>query len=245
MEINDYIRLMRVHHYIKNFLVFAALVCSGQFFRPEKLAAALAGFSAFCLTSSVVYIINDIRDKEKDRLHPTKCRRPIASGRVSEKSAWVLAAALLLLAALCNGLVFYPVSSVLLALYLALNLAYSLGMKDRPLVDVAILSFGFLLRMIYGALVTEIAISNWLYLTIIALAFYFSLWASAGTSSSAYPLETAPGRYCSIIPRTFWTKICICAWPWPTLSMRSGAWTVVPSPITAASAWSLPSPSSF
>lgn len=175
MEINDYIRLMRVHHYIKNFLVFAALVCSGQFFRPEKLAAALAGFSAFCLTSSVVYIINDIRDKEKDRLHPTKCRRPIASGRVSEKSAWVLAAALLLLAALCNGLVFYPVSSVLLALYLALNLAYSLGMKDRPLVDVAILSFGFLLRMIYGALVTEIAISNWLYLTIIALAFYFSL----------------------------------------------------------------------
>lgn len=174
-KIRPYIKLMRIHHYIKNILVFAALGCSGQLFQPAKFTAALAGFAAFCFTSSVVYIINDIRDKEKDRLHPTKRSRPIASGKISEKSAWCLAAALFFLAVLCNGLVFRPSSSALLALYLILNLAYSLGLKNRPLVDVAILTSGFLLRVMYGAVVTEVVISNWLYLTVIALAFYFSL----------------------------------------------------------------------
>ena len=82
---------------------------------------------------------------------------------------------LLLFAALCNILVFHISSSGLLALYLALNLAYSFGLKDLPLLDVTILVSGFLLRMVYGAIITEIAISNWLYLTVITLAFYFSL----------------------------------------------------------------------
>ena len=90
-----YFKLMRVHHYIKNFLVFAALACSGQLFQPDKLLMGLAGFAAFCMTSSVVYIVNDIRDREKDRRHPTKCSRPIAAGTVSVKSAWTLAAVLL------------------------------------------------------------------------------------------------------------------------------------------------------
>lgn len=170
-----YIKLMRVHHYIKNFLVFAALACSGQFFRREKLLAGLAGFVAFCLASSVVYIINDIRDREKDRKHPTKCRRPIAAGTVSVKNAGVLAVVLAAVAAICNALVFQPVASGLLALYLLLNLAYSFGLKNVPLVDVTILVAGFLIRILYGALVTGITISNWLYLTVIALAFFFAL----------------------------------------------------------------------
>lgn len=171
----DYICLMRVHHYIKNFLIFAALACSGQFFCWEKLLTALTGFGAFCTASSVVYTINDIRDQEKDRQHPTKRNRPIASGKIPVKNAWVLAVILLAASALCNVYSFHAVSSLLLALYLVLNLAYSFGLKNVPLVDVAILVSGFLLRVIYGAVVTEIAISNWLYLTVIALAFYFSL----------------------------------------------------------------------
>lgn len=174
-KLGVFLRLMRVRHYVKNLLVFAALGCSGRLFQADKLTAALAGFAAFCAASSVVYIINDIRDREKDRLHPTKRERPIASGRVSPRSAGILAGVLLLAALLCNALVFRPLSSVLLALYVALNLAYSFGLKDVPLVDTAILSAGFLLRVMYGAAVTEIPISNWLYLTVIALAFYFSL----------------------------------------------------------------------
>lgn len=170
-----YIKLMRVHHYIKNFLVFAALACSGQMFRPEKLYAGVLGFVAFCMVSSVVYIVNDIRDVEKDRAHPTKCKRPIASGAVSVRNACVLAMVLVIVAAACNLLVFRWESTALLALYLVLNLAYSFGLKNVPIVDITILVAGFLIRILYGALVTQIVISNWLYLTVIAISFFFAL----------------------------------------------------------------------
>lgn len=170
-----YIKLMRPHHYIKNFLVFAALACSGQLFDPKKLFAGFAGFVAFCMISSVVYIINDIRDVEKDRMHPTKCKRPIAAGTVSVKNAWILAGVLLVIAIACNFLTFHGIATALLGLYLVLNLAYSFGLKNIPLVDVTILVAGFLIRILYGAFVTGIVISNWLYLTVIALAFYFGL----------------------------------------------------------------------
>ena len=170
-----YIKLMRVHHYIKNFLVFAALVCSGQLFNGEKLLAGALGFGAFCLISSVIYVVNDIRDVEKDRLHPTKCKRPIASGAVSVKQGWLLAVGLFVLSMGLNALEFHPVSTALLLLYFVLNLAYSFGLKNVPMVDVTILVSGFLIRILYGAFITGITISNWLYLTVIALAFYFSL----------------------------------------------------------------------
>lgn len=170
-----YLKLMRVHHYIKNLLVFAALLCSGQLFNVKKLSYGIVGFIAFCMISSVVYIINDIRDKEKDRNHPTKCRRPIAAGKVSVKSACTLAVVLFAVAVVCNCLTFCVAATLLLALYLVLNLAYSFGLKNIPIVDVTILVAGFLIRILYGAFVTEITISNWLYLTVITLAFYFAL----------------------------------------------------------------------
>lgn len=170
-----FLKLMRPHHYIKNLLVFAALGCSGQLFDPEKLFAGFAGFVAFCMVSSAVYIINDIRDVDKDRLHPVKCARPIASGAVSVKAAWVQAGVLLVIAGAFNLLTYQRISTLLLALYLALNLAYSFGLKNIPILDVTILVSGFLIRVLYGAYVTQIVISNWLYLTVIALAFYFSL----------------------------------------------------------------------
>ena len=170
-----YLKLMRPHHYIKNILIFAALACSGQLFDPAKLIPGCLGFAAFCLISSVVYIINDIRDVEKDRNHPTKCRRPIAAGTVSVKNAWILAAVLILVAIVCNGFVFNPVSTLLLVLYLVLNLAYSFGLKNIPIVDISILVAGFLIRVLYGAMVTGIVISNRLYLTVIALSFYLAL----------------------------------------------------------------------
>ena len=130
-----YLKLMRVHHYIKNLLVFAALACSGELFNFAKLTAGIAAFISFCMVSSVVYIINDIRDKEKDQRHPTKCKRPIAAGTVPVKSAWVLAAILLLIAVICNCLTLQVPSSLLLTLYLVLNLGYSFGLKNVPMVD--------------------------------------------------------------------------------------------------------------
>lgn len=171
----NYLKLMRVHHYIKNLLVFATLACGGMLFDTHRLYKCIAAFFAFCMVSSVVYIINDIRDVEKDRKHPTKCKRPIASGAVSVTSACWLAGGLALIAVVCNGLVFDPVATTLLLLYLVMNLAYSMGLKNIPIVDVSILSAGFLIRILYGAVVSDISVSNWLYLTVITFSLYFSL----------------------------------------------------------------------
>lgn len=171
----SYLKLMRVHHYVKNGLVFAALACSGQLFHLQKLLCGAAGFLAFCMISSVVYILNDVRDAEKDRLHPAKRSRPIASGAVSVQRAYALACVLLLAAALCVAMTGRFAAALLLVLYLLLNIAYSVRLKHIPIVDVAILVSGFLIRIFYGALITDIVISNWLYLTVIVAAFYFAL----------------------------------------------------------------------
>ena len=171
----NYIKLMRVHHYIKNFLVFAALACSGQLFVIPKTLSALLGFLAFCMISSVIYIINDICDVEKDRHHPTKKNRPIASGKISIRSAIILAIALFILALICNMQIFSIEAILLLFLYFILNLGYSFGLKNIPIVDITILVSGFLIRILYGSIITGITISNWLYLTVISAAFYFAL----------------------------------------------------------------------
>ena len=170
-----YLKLMRVHHYIKNGLIFAALACSGQLFNPQKLLACMAAFVAFCMVSSVVYIINDLRDAEKDRNHPTKCKRPIAEGSITPKEAGFVILLLTVIASICNYFVFDLIATSLLILYFAMNLLYSLGLKNIPILDITILVSGFFIRVLYGALITGIAISNWLYLTVFAVSFYFAL----------------------------------------------------------------------
>lgn len=170
-----YLKLMRVKHYIKNLLIFAALACSGQIFDLHKLVPAAFGFVAFCAVASAVYIMNDIRDRKKDANHPTKCKRPIASGAVSVGAACVLLCVLMVIAVVCNYFAFNWIASVLLAIYFVINVGYSFGLKDIPIIDITILVAGFLIRVLYGALITQITISHWLYLTVIAAAFYFSL----------------------------------------------------------------------
>ncbi len=169
-----YLDLIRAKHYVKNILVFAALVCSGQLFNAEKFISGLAGFIIFCLISSFVYIINDIRDREADMLHPTKKNRPIAAGTIPVKTAAVIAAVFLALALLCGIIRFGLMLSLLPIAYIILNIAYSMGLKNIPIADIAVLVSGFFIRILYGALITGITISNWLYLTVIALSFFFA-----------------------------------------------------------------------
>jgi len=175
MKIKYYIKEMRVHHYIKNLLVFVPLACSGQLFNYGKLIASLYAFLSFCFISSAIYFINDIRDIEKDGNHPTKCNRPIAAGQIPIKSAIVFTIFLIAVAIVFNVLCFNIYSSLLLLLYFAINLGYSFGLKNIPLLDIAILVAGFLVRALYGSIVTDIQISNWLYLVIISVAFYLGL----------------------------------------------------------------------
>ncbi|MBQ7595220.1 MAG: decaprenyl-phosphate phosphoribosyltransferase [Clostridia bacterium] len=175
MKVKYYIKEMRVHHYLKNLLVLIPLACSGQFFNPEKLIPSIYAFLSFSFLSSAVYFINDIRDIEKDRNHPTKCSRPIAAGQISVKSAIVFTVILVAAAAAFNMLCFNIYSSLLLLIYFAINLGYSFGFKNIPLLDISILVAGFLIRVLYGSVVTGIQISNWLYLVIISVAFYLGL----------------------------------------------------------------------
>lgn len=173
--IYHWFKALRVHHYIKNGLIFAPLCCSGQFFQADKLYASVWGFLAFSAIASLIYLINDIRDIEADRQHPVKCKRPLAAGKISLVSAYIAVGLLMLGSLVLNGLVFHWGSSLILAAYLLLNLAYSMGWKNIPLLDIAILSSGFVFRMIYGAIITEITISDWLYLTVCAFAFCMAL----------------------------------------------------------------------
>ena len=171
----EYLKLMRVHHYIKNLLVFATLVCSGQFFTVDKLYKVALGFVAFCMISSVIYVLNDIKDVERDRNHPQKKHRPLAAGTISAKAAWILAVCLFLVACVCNVLIFDITATLILAAYLVLNFAYSFGLKNIPIIDITIIVAGFLLRILYGAVIADISISNWLYLVVISVSFYFAL----------------------------------------------------------------------
>ena len=172
-----YIKLMRVHHSIKNGLIFLPLLFSGQLGNREMALKAFLGVIAFSLISSVVYIINDLKDVEHDRRHPTKCKRPIASGAVSVHSARLLAAMLFVFALIFNFFAcqFHTTAWCFIALYFGCNIGYSLGLKNIPIIDIVILVSGFLLRVLYGAAITEIEISSWLYLTVISACFYMSL----------------------------------------------------------------------
>ena len=156
-----YLKLLRVKHYIKNILVIVPLVFSKNFFNTNKLIPTLIGMLAFCFCSSTVYIINDIKDVEKDRKHPKKKERPIASGKVSISKA-IMVASCLFCFSIGSILIIdnnFNIDSVMaifyLVLYLILNVAYSFGLKDRPIVDITILVSGFLIRILFGGIVTR------------------------------------------------------------------------------------------
>lgn len=182
----DYIKLARPHHWMKNALVLLPLLCSGQVTEWQRLRAGLWGFLAFSLLASGIYVINDIRDREKDRLSSTKCHRPIASGKIPVPQAIGYCVVLLLMALGCGYLAagLRPSCWVALLAYFLLNLGYSFGLKNVPLVDIAILVSGFLLRMVYGGAVTEIVLSKWLCLTIISISFFMGLGKRRGELTS-------------------------------------------------------------
>lgn len=176
----NYLKLMRVKHYIKNLIIFIPLVFSKNLFNVKFFWVSLCGFLIFCLTSSVIYIINDINDVEKDRQHPTKCKRPIASGAISKRQAVIVAVILIIIVALGQGLLMYRegislVSGILLICYLLLNLFYSRGGKNVAILDVVILSAGYMIRVFYGACMIEVEVSLWLYLTVLTGSLYLGL----------------------------------------------------------------------
>lgn len=165
---------LRPHQWTKNLLVLAPLGLSKHLFEPQPLLRSLSAFAVFCLLSGVVYLVNDVADIERDRLHPRKRLRPIASGALSPRSALLSALVLgvgSLAAASFLGLAFTAAA----AAYLALNLFYSFALKNVVIVDAISVSLGFVLRAVAGAVAIGVEFSDWLLICTILLALFLTL----------------------------------------------------------------------
>jgi len=169
----DFIESMRPRQWIKNCFVFTALIFSRNVFDPVMVFRVTLAFFFFCAVSGVVYIINDTCDLEKDRLHPTKKERPIASGRLDSRSALSVAIPLLILTLAAASFVSRSLIMTLAA-YFLLNLAYSIKLKDIVLLDAFAISAGFVLRVFAGALVINVSVSSWLIICTILLALFLA-----------------------------------------------------------------------
>jgi 4-hydroxybenzoate polyprenyltransferase len=165
---------LRPHQWTKNLLVFAALAFSKHLFEAEPLLRALAAFAIFCGLSGSVYLVNDVADLERDRLHPRKKQRPVASGRLAPRPALGVAISLALLGLLGSAFLGLPFL-VCAAAYLLLNLAYSLYFKNAVILDVIAISLGFVLRAVAGAVVISVRISDWLLVCTFLLALFLAL----------------------------------------------------------------------
>jgi 4-hydroxybenzoate polyprenyltransferase len=174
--LKEYVKLFRADHYIKNILIFIPLFFSLSFYDIHNVITCMLGFCAFSLLSSAVYIINDLKDIEKDRNHSKKRERPLAAGTISPQAALK---SMFILLIIITGVIYgmrlsgnaVYVAGIMLA-YLGLNIAYSFGAKNIPIIDIIILASGYILRVIFGAVIVNTDISFWLYLVITVCAFY-------------------------------------------------------------------------
>src|SRR5689334_9305810 len=162
---------LRVTQWIKNLLVLAPLLFSRNLFAPHAVFGALSAFALFCLISSSVYLLNDIKDYEHDRLHPDKRQRPVASGDLKINEA-VCAMVFLFGAAVIGAWFLSPVFALIILIYWSVNLLYSTTLKNQVILDVFSIASGFVLRVIGGGLAIQVEVSHWLLLCTGLLALF-------------------------------------------------------------------------
>lgn len=169
-----YARLFRVRQYSKNLFILMPLFFAAKFTDFNLLAKSVEAFVLFCLLASAVYILNDLFDRESDRKHPEKKKRPIPSGAVGTVEASVTAG---VLGALSLGLAWFWSTSLFLwfFFYLAVNVLYSLWLKHLPLIDIHIIALGFVVRLYVGKAVTGLALSYWIILMTFLLMLFLAM----------------------------------------------------------------------
>jgi len=171
-----YIKLLRPKDWAKNLFLFLPLFFGGKLFEIPRLELLFAAFFAFCFVASTVYIINDYRDIEDDKKHPKKRLRPLASGAVNPTAALIIAAFLLIIG---FTLAYFADTSFrfisILGFYFLLNMGYSFGLKNIPILDILIVAIGFSLRVKSGGYVTDIDVSPWLNLMVLLLALFMAI----------------------------------------------------------------------
>ncbi len=172
--IKEYFKLIRVTQWIKNLFIFVPLLFAKKLFFNLDFIIVVAAFLQFCLASSIIYVINDIIDVEADRIHPVKQNRPIASGKISIRNAYIIAVFFSIL--FIPGLFFFNFYYIsLLIFYIVLNIAYSLELKHIVILDILTLASGFVIRIVAGALVISVTISNWLILSTLFVSIFLAV----------------------------------------------------------------------
>ena len=167
----NWLRLCRPKQWLKNILVFAGPAAAGVLNQREELLKSVVMFVAFCLTASGLYCWNDAIDADKDRLHPKKKLRPIAAGEISTRSGLAVGSVLIVLGVLAAGFA-RPQAGEILVVYVILTLVYSYKLKHVAIIDLAIVSSGFVLRAISGAVVTDQPMSKWFILCTLFGSFF-------------------------------------------------------------------------
>ena len=175
--IKNILRLTRPKQWIKNFFVFIPMFFGGELFNSHSLWLASLTFIAYSLVASSIYCYNDIVDVDADRRHPVKCHRPVASGAISIRTAYCLMAVMFVLG-IAVMLILPPevMSSVMavIVFYYVLNLAYCSKLKQYAILDVCIVAFGFVLRILAGGFACELALSNWIVIMTFLLTLFMS-----------------------------------------------------------------------
>ncbi len=172
-----YIQLIRVKHWVKNILIFIPLVCSGLV-TNSNVISCIEAFFAFSFASSFIYIINDIQDIEKDKLHPRKKNRPLPSGKIKKSTAIYIAVLMIILTFSINTIInnnFLNTSLYFLLAYIIINICYSMGLKNVAIIDIVLLASGFVIRVYYGASIINVDVSSWLFLTIMSSSLFLGL----------------------------------------------------------------------
>jgi len=173
-SLRDIFRLLRPRQWIKNFALYAALLFSGQLFNPNLFILTTYGFIIFCALSSSIYIINDIFDVEKDKIHPFKRFRPIAHNDVSVNVAVFLAAVLAFFAFIFS-IIIDPAFFIIALVFFILHIAYSAYLKHIEIVDILTLAAGYMLRVFAGEVISNTHISAWLLLSVISISLFLAI----------------------------------------------------------------------
>ncbi|MBW5425424.1 decaprenyl-phosphate phosphoribosyltransferase [Streptomyces sp. BG9H] len=159
------LKTARPRQWVKNILVVAAPAAAGELFARHALVQLAIVFALFTAAASAVYLINDARDADADRAHPTKCRRPVAAGQVPVPVAYAVGGLLALLAPVAAYVLCTPLTATLLAGYVCMQLAYCVSLKHVLVVDLTIVTTGFLMRAMIGGLALDIPLSRWFLIT--------------------------------------------------------------------------------
>jgi decaprenyl-phosphate phosphoribosyltransferase len=202
-----YLRVFRVRHWIKNLFIFIPSFFAGTLFNLDVFQDIFSGFLSLCLIASGIYILNDIRDIEMDRLHPTKKNRPFAANQISKHIGLIL---MTLLIVVGGSLAYYLNVNffILILIYLIVNIGYSLGLKSIPIVDLLIVSSGFIIRIYCGGILAGVPVTHWLSIMIFLLSLFIVL-AKRKDDISLFEKDGTVVRKTSLSYNTDFINSCI------------------------------------